>query len=72
MTLAEILDAERVRLGLSVYRVAHAAGLAQPGVHRVLSGETANPTIGTVSRMLTALGRDLAWLQEQLDAAPVG
>jgi transcriptional regulator with XRE-family HTH domain len=65
VTIAEALDAERLRLGLSVYEVAKRADRSAPHVHRVLDGTTANPGIETVLCLLRVLGRDLAWLQKQ-------
>ncbi|HVL12906.1 MAG TPA: helix-turn-helix domain-containing protein [Gemmata sp.] len=66
MTLAEALSAERARQGLSVYELAKRSQLRAIGIHKILDGSTPNPGLLTTVRILSALGRDLAWLVKQL------
>lgn len=71
MTLAEILTAERDRLGLTNSELARRAseGTWMPSqVQRILTGTTPNPGILTVRALLAALGRDLKWLARKLEA----
>lgn len=65
MTLAEVLDAERQRLGLSVNELAKRAGMRPASVHDITTGKTQNPGICTVEKVLAVLGRNLAWLERQ-------
>lgn len=66
MTLAEVLETERTRQGLSVNGLAKAAGQSPGRVHAVLTGETVNPSFGTVRAILGGLGKSLAWLEKKL------
>jgi transcriptional regulator with XRE-family HTH domain len=65
--LDQILDAERRRQGLTVYRLAKDAGMSAGRMAAILNGETANPGILTVVAALAALGKSLAWLGEAMD-----
>jgi transcriptional regulator with XRE-family HTH domain len=69
VTIAEALDAERTRLGYSVNELARRAGVRVSVVHDILGGTTKNPGLLTAARVLAALGRSLAWLEEQTTAA---
>ena len=64
--LAALLDAERVRQGLSLSEVARRADLWPTRVHAVLTGVNTNPGILTVRAVLKALGHDLGWLAKRL------
>jgi len=66
VTLSEALAAERTRQGVSVYELAKRSQLRAIGIHKILDGSTPNPGILTTVRILSALGRDLAWLGKQL------
>lgn len=66
MTLATILDAERERQSLSLNELARRANQSPGRVHAVLSGETENPSFGTVRAILDGLGKSLTWLDRQL------
>ena len=65
VTLAEALDAERVRLGLSVNELAKRAGMRPAAVHDLTTGKTSNPGIATVEKVLAVLGKNLAWLERK-------
>ena len=75
MTLAEILTAERDRLGLTNSELARRVVDPRPDskpwkpsqVQRLLTGATENPGILTVRELLAAMGRDLKWLARKLD-----
>ena len=62
MSLARVLDAERKRQDLSVYRLAKSAGMSAGRLHDILDGTTANPGILTVAAVLAGLGQSMAWL----------
>lgn len=66
MTIAQILDAERRRQDLTVYRLAKAAGMSPGRMTAILDGTTPNPGILTVRAILAGLGRSLTWLDKQL------
>ncbi len=66
MTLARILDAERVRQSLSLNELARRADQSPGRVHGVLTGGTVNPSFGTVRAILAGLGKSLTWLDKQL------
>lgn len=68
MTLAHILDAERSRQSLSLNELARRANQSPGRVHAVLSGQTADPQLGTVRAILAGMGRSLTWLDKQLRA----
>jgi transcriptional regulator with XRE-family HTH domain len=70
MTLASILSAERERQGLSVNELARRANQSPGRVHAVLTGETENPSFGTVRAILAGLGKSLSWLDKQLRDGP--
>ena len=66
MTLSRILDAERARQGLTVYRMGLTAGIGQSALTRILDGTVESPEFGTVVKLLAALGKSLTWLDKQL------
>lgn len=66
MTLSEALSAERVRQGVSVNDLAKRADVPYSRAHGVLSGKTPNPGILTVTKIVAALGKSLAWLETEL------
>lgn len=66
-SLAETLETERQRLGLSLNALAKAAGMSAGQLQRVLRGDTKNPGLHTVRAILKAMGRSLSWLEFHLD-----
>lgn len=66
MTLATVLDSERERQGITVYRLAIRAGMSTSRIHGIFTGDTPNPGILTVVAILTALGKSLSWLDREL------
>lgn len=66
MTIAEILDAERGSLGVSVNELARRAGMSAGRVHGILKGDTPNPGVLTLLKVLGALDRSLTWLEGKL------
>lgn len=67
MKVGKIIDRERKAQGLSYSDLAKAAGMYPGGrLTEICNGTTVNPGIYTVVRVLEALGKDLAWLQEGL------
>lgn len=66
MTIAEALDAERLRLGLSVKELARRAEMRLSVAQSILSGGTQNPGVLTLQKVLCALGQDLTWLHAAL------
>lgn len=64
-TIASALTAERERQGLSLYKLAKDAGTSASRVKSILDGQTPNPGLLTVSAILAALGKSLAWLEKQ-------
>jgi len=68
VTLSEALSAERQRQGVSAYEIARRTGLPRSLVNAILGGETLNPGLLTVLKILAAFERDLAWLGKQLGA----
>ena len=66
MTIAEILDSERKRQGMSVNALAVKAGLSPGRVHGILTGDTPNPGILTVRAITRALGKTLRWLEIEM------
>jgi transcriptional regulator with XRE-family HTH domain len=67
MKIADALDSERKRQGISVNRLASIAGQSPGRVHSILTGETANAGILTVLSITRALGKSLGWLEKQLN-----
>lgn len=65
MTIAEALTAERERQGLTLYKLAQASGMSAGRVKSILDGDTENPGIVTVGKLLTAMGKTLTWLDKQ-------
>lgn len=65
MTLSQILDAERGRQGLTVYRLAKDAGMSPGRLSAILDSTTPNPGILTVGKVLAALGKSFTWLDRQ-------
>lgn len=68
MTLAQSLNAEMVRQGLSYNELGRQCGLSAGRTHAILTGINANPGILTVLKILGALNKSLAWLDRQLKA----
>jgi transcriptional regulator with XRE-family HTH domain len=68
VTLSEALSAERTRQGVSAYELARRTGLPRSRVNAILGGDTPNPGVLTLLKILAALERDLAWLGKQLGA----
>ena len=66
MTVADVLAAERERQELSVNELARRAGMSAGRVHGILTGDTPNPGVLTLARVLDALGKSLAWLEREL------
>jgi transcriptional regulator with XRE-family HTH domain len=66
VTLSEALSAERQRQGVSRYELARRTGLPRSRVNAILGGDTPNPGVLTLLKILAALERDLAWLGKQL------
>jgi transcriptional regulator with XRE-family HTH domain len=62
MTLATVLDAERKRQELTVYRLAKDSGMSAGRLAAILDGTTANPGILTVAAVVAGLGQSMAWL----------
>lgn len=65
MTIAEALTAERERQGLSLYKLAQSSGMSAGRVKSILDGDTENPGIVTVGKLLAAMGKSLTWLDKQ-------
>jgi transcriptional regulator with XRE-family HTH domain len=68
VTVAEALSAERAQQGVSINELAARSGMSPGRLHGILTGGTPNPGVLTVSKVLRAMGKDLKWLQKQLDA----
>ena len=66
MTVADVLNIERGRQELSVNELARRTGMSAGRVHGILTGDTPNPGVLTLARVLDALGRSLAWLEREL------
>lgn len=64
--LGVVLEAERERQGLSVNELARRSNQSPGRVHAVLTGETENPSFGTVRAILEGLGKSLTWLDRQM------
>lgn len=60
--LADILTAERDRLGLTNAELARRSGLAPTTTHSVLSGGRPEPSVQAVRAICRGLGRSLGWL----------
>lgn len=67
MTIAAILDAERDRLGWTIYRLAKSAEMPANTVTRILDGTTIDPAIGRVIALVNAMGRTLTWLDRKMN-----
>jgi DNA-binding phage protein len=67
MTLAQVLNAERERQARSILEVARAAGVPVSRAHGVFTGETPDPRFSTLSKLVAALGKSLAWLERELN-----
>ena len=66
MTLAQALTAEREKQSRSILDVARAAGVPVSRAHGVFSGETPDPRFSTLSKLVAALGKSLAWLEREM------
>lgn len=66
ITLSEMLEWDRDRMGVTMKTVAARGGVALTAVNHVLSGRVRNPKIETLVGILKGLGRDLAWLQKMM------
>jgi transcriptional regulator with XRE-family HTH domain len=65
MEVARILERERAAQDISTNALAKQARMSAGQLTRVLNGETWNPGIETVLRILEALGKSLTWLDRQ-------
>ncbi len=65
MTISEALTAEQQRQGVSIYELAKRSGMSVGRVHGILTGTTPNPGVLTAAKLLTAMGKNLAWLEKQ-------
>lgn len=52
------LDARRIELDLTKRELADLVGLEPSSVRRLLSGQAKNPTLSTVTKLLSALGSE--------------
>jgi hypothetical protein len=66
VTLSTILNAERIRQGLTVYRLSLLTGIAQPPLTRFLADASDRCEFGTVVKVLDGLGKSLTWLDRQM------
>ena len=66
VTIAEVLSAERDRLGLTYQAVGDRCGLPVARVHEVLSGKSRKPSLETVRKITAGLGKSLCWLERKL------
>lgn len=64
-TLPSILAAELKAGEWSINRLARAAGLSPNVVHTIVNGDTPNPGVKTVEKILGVLGRDWGWVHRQ-------
>ena len=55
------LRRERERIGLSLNDVAERAKIDKAALSRLESGQQLNPTVGTLTRYVRALGKSLTW-----------
>src|SRR5690606_4765288 len=62
LRLSEILRQRRSLLGLSQTQLGTLADVSLPTVQNI-EGDRANPAIGTVEALLSALGLRIAWVQ---------
>jgi DNA-binding phage protein len=58
--LLQQLEAERVRAGLSKTELAHRVGVNPSAMRRLLTAETANPTLKTMLGVFDALGLEVS------------
>ena len=65
--LQEIVD---VVFGGNEKAAAEAAGVQQSTMHRILSGNIANPTVSTLQKMADAFGQPIGWFTGELDELP--
>lgn len=72
ITIAAVLEAERLRQGLSTNALSIKAGLSAGRVHEILTGDTLNPGFLTVLAITRALGKSLGWLERQIRAGDSG
>lgn len=62
---SELLEAAMKRAGETQYSLSLRSDVPQPTIQRILSGETADPRIGTMIKLAAALGCDLSDLTER-------
>ena len=55
-----LLKAERESQGLSLSDIGQAAGISKAAISRLENGENANPTVNTLVRYASALGKQLS------------
>ncbi len=68
MKLSEVLNAERKRQEMTIYRLSALTGIDAGGLTKILDGRTLVPGWDKVVKIVSALGRDLRWMEDQLDA----
>ena len=68
MTISEALAAERTRQGISCYELARRTGLPRSRINAILGGDTPNPGVLTLLKILAAMEKDLAWLGKKLES----
>lgn len=68
MTISEALSAERTRQGVSAYELARRTGLPRSRINAILGGDTPNPGVLTLLKILGALEKDLGWLGKKLES----
>jgi ribosome-binding protein aMBF1 (putative translation factor) len=61
LSFAAAIRSERVAQGLSIQQLADMAGLDAGVLARFESGQSFNPTVATLCRIVRALGRELHW-----------
>lgn len=58
--LGSLLRSERESQGLSLAEIRETTGISKAAISRLENGQNANPTIGTLVRYASALGKQLA------------
>src|SRR5579883_767718 len=59
--LISALKSERERLGISLTEIARSTGIKLAALSGVESGQNGNPTVSTLSRYASALGKKITW-----------
>ena len=62
------LKRERERAGLSLAQVARRSGIDRAALSRLENGHHQNPTLATLSRYATAIGKQILWVVRNLPA----